>query len=97
MRAKGGTALAQTVTMPTPSKRSLEVKEPFDAGCLDFVAYVARQHGLARGEAESVAKCWLRHYEPTAEARRAFERHGPRSGVYHALPSDDEQLTGTSG
>jgi hypothetical protein len=83
--------------MADPSRQVPAAADPFDPESFDFVAYVARRHGLERRDAEPVVARWLRVYEPSAEARRAFEREGPRSGVRCVVPSRGEQRTGTSG
>jgi hypothetical protein len=72
-----------------------EATDPFDPECFDFVAYVARCHGLKRDDTASIARRWLASYEPSAAARRAFGSEASRSGIRHAIPCQDLERTGT--
>jgi hypothetical protein len=75
---------------------SAAVADPFDPECFDFVAYVARCHGLERPDAAALVARWLRTYEPSPQARRAFGNDGPKSGIRYAAPAEEQLRTGTA-
>jgi hypothetical protein len=71
--------------------------DPFDLESFDFVAYVARCHGLEQADAESIVRRWVKQYEPSPAARRALGSDPPKSGVRSSIPNAGEFRTGTDG